>query len=312
MGRRNRALDRAAAAGTRWGGTSACWAQGTSGPVLGGDRCRCVEREGCDGGGRLAGHWCPVVPQGWRHAISQPRAGVWSFLSFAEREEIAVLLAGRSGVREIARRLGRAPSTISRELQRNAALRTGPPEYRASTAQTHADRRGRRPKPAKLAVNSELRAYVQDRLSGSVQRPDGSVTGPQVGWRGRRQGPRKDRRWGQCWSPEQISCRLRVDFRAIVQMGPPSQCSRLRGCLATRRGRGSTIRARMPRCERGSRPTLPALTISTGCDGRMGFAVRCVGGRRRGSCQTGGGRAESAGGGCRRRRGRSSTGRGRR
>ena len=100
--------------------------------------------------------------------------------------------------------------------------------------------------------------------------------------------------------------------QAFTQMGPPSQCSRLRGCLATRRGRGSTIRARMPRCERGSRPTLPALTISTGCDGRMGFAVRCVGGRRRGSCQTGGGRAESAGGGCRRRRGRSSTGRGRR
>ena len=95
-------------------------------------------------------------------------------------------------------------------------------------------------------------------------------------------------------------------------MGPPSQCSRLRGCLATRRGRGSIIRARMPRCGRGSRPTLRALTISTGCDGRMGFAVRCVGGRRRGSCQTGGGRAESAGGGCRRRRGRSSTGRGRR
>src|SRR5438270_4804092 len=53
------------------GGTSACWAQGTSGPVLGGDRCRCVERERCDGGGRLAEHWCPVVPQGWRHAISQ-------------------------------------------------------------------------------------------------------------------------------------------------------------------------------------------------------------------------------------------------
>lgn len=99
---------------------------------------------------------------------------------------------------------------------------------------------------------------------------------------------------------------------AFRKMGPPSQCSRLRECLATRQGRGSTIRARTPRCGRGSRPTLPALTISTGCDGRMGFAVRCVGGRRRGSCQTGGGRAESAGGGCRRRRGRSSTGRGRR
>jgi IS30 family transposase len=134
------------------------------------------------------------------------------YLSFTEREEIAVLLARGSGVREIARQLGRAPSTISRELQRNAAIRTGQPEYRASTAQTHPDRRARRPKPAKLAVNPELRRYVQDRLAGSVQRPDGSLAGPVVGWGGRRHGPRKDRRWGKSWSPAQIAGRLRVDF----------------------------------------------------------------------------------------------------
>jgi transposase-like protein len=89
------------------------------------------------------------------------------YLSFAEREEIAVLLAGGHGVRAIARRLGRAPSTISRELQRNAAVRTGRPEYRASTAQTHADRRARRPKTAKLVTNPRLRDYVQDRLAGA-------------------------------------------------------------------------------------------------------------------------------------------------
>jgi IS30 family transposase len=75
-------------------------------------------------------------------------------------------------VREIARRLGRAPSTISRELQRNAAIGRSRVEYRASTAQRHAERRAQRPKPAKLAVNPELRSYVQDRLSGAVQRPD--------------------------------------------------------------------------------------------------------------------------------------------
>src|SRR5438045_7131543 len=109
------------------------------------------------------------------------------YLSFAEREEIAILLARGSGVREIARQLGRAPSTISRELQRNAATGTGRPEYRASTAQRHAERRAQRPKPAKLAVNAELRAYVQARLSGTVRRPDGRVAGPQVSWRGRRQ-----------------------------------------------------------------------------------------------------------------------------
>src|SRR3954468_20140448 len=99
------------------------------------------------------------------------------YLSFSEREEIALLVARGCGVRAIARQLGRAPSTISRELQRNAALRTGRLEYRASTAQTHADRRARRPKPAKLAVNLQLRAYVQDRLVGAVQQPDGSVAG---------------------------------------------------------------------------------------------------------------------------------------
>jgi IS30 family transposase len=135
------------------------------------------------------------------------------YLSFAEREEIAILRAGGCGVREIARQLGRSPSTVSRELRRNAATRSGRLEYRASTAQWHADRRAQRPKPAKLAVNAELRRYVQDRLSGVVQRPDGTaVAGPAVEWIGRRHGPRKDRRWGKSWSPEQISNRLRLDF----------------------------------------------------------------------------------------------------
>ena len=55
--------------------------------------------------------------------------------------------------------------------------------------------------------------YVQDRLSGAVKRPDGSVVaGPEVRWVGRRHGRRQDRRWGQAWSPEQISARLRLDF----------------------------------------------------------------------------------------------------
>jgi IS30 family transposase len=135
------------------------------------------------------------------------------YLSFAEREEITLLRAGGCGVREIARQLDRSPSTISRELRRNAATRGGYLEYRASTAQWHADRRARRPKPAKLAVNPELRRYVQDRLLGAVQRPDGvGVDGPEVTWNGRRHGRRQDRRWAKAWSPEQISNRLRLDF----------------------------------------------------------------------------------------------------
>ncbi|MGH2981820.1 MAG: IS30 family transposase [Solirubrobacterales bacterium] len=135
------------------------------------------------------------------------------YLSFAEREEIAILRASGCAVREIARQLGRSPSTVSRELRRNAATRGGALEYRATTAQWHADQRARRPKPAKLAVNVELRRYVQDRLSGAVQRPDGTtLDGPEVKWIGRRHGRRTDRRWAQSWSPEQISGRLRLDF----------------------------------------------------------------------------------------------------
>jgi transposase, IS30 family len=135
------------------------------------------------------------------------------YLSFAEREEIALLrVRGLSG-REIGRRIGRSASTISRELRRNAATRSGGLEYRASTAQWHAERSRRRPKAAKLALNSALRVYVEERLAGTVVAPDGAVVvGPSVLWRGRRHGQRKARRWSKAWSPEQISRRLAADF----------------------------------------------------------------------------------------------------
>jgi Helix-turn-helix domain len=135
------------------------------------------------------------------------------YLSFAEREEIAILRAQRVGVREIARRLGRASSTISRELRRNASTRTYRLEYRATTAQWHAERRASRPKVSKLAANDALRVYVQERLAGAIGRPGGElVPGPEVRFIGRRHGRRQDRRWARSWSPEQIANRLRVDF----------------------------------------------------------------------------------------------------
>ena len=135
------------------------------------------------------------------------------YLSFAEREEIALLRAQGRSMQEIARQLGRAASTISRELRRNAATRSGGLEYRATTAQWHAERAARRPKQAKLALNAALRTYVEERLAGVVVAPGGvPVPGPAVTWKGRRHGPRKDRRWANAWSPEQIARRLRVDF----------------------------------------------------------------------------------------------------
>ena len=103
------------------------------------------------------------------------------YLCFAEREEIAILHARGTGVRAIARELGRSPSTISRELRRNASTRTYRLEYRASTAQWHAERRASRPKVSKLAANKQLRDYVADRLAGQIARPGGElVAGPEV------------------------------------------------------------------------------------------------------------------------------------
>ena len=111
------------------------------------------------------------------------------YLSMAEREEVAVL-QGRVSVREIARQLGRSPSTISRELRRNA---TGadPARYRASVAQAETDRRARRPKAAKLAAQPVLRDYVQSKLESDEH-----------------------------WSPEQIARRLVVEF-------PDDECMRI-------------------------------------------------------------------------------------
>ena len=95
-----------------------------------------------------------------------------------EREEIAVGLAAGDSLREIAGRLGRAPSTISREVRRNSRGRAS---YRALAAQGHAQHRAARPKTAKLAGNEELRGLVQAMLK-------------------------------QKWSPEQISVVLRRRF----------------------------------------------------------------------------------------------------
>src|SRR3954454_25288741 len=136
------------------------------------------------------------------------------YLSFGEREEIALLRAQNIGVREIARRLGRSPSTISRELRRNAATRSGRLDYRAGIAQWKAELMARRPKTGKLVWNDGLRDYVQDRLAGVIQRPDGTAAaGPVAPERKCRNKPRRhDRRWATAWSPEQIAYRLPVDF----------------------------------------------------------------------------------------------------
>ena len=159
----------------------------------------------------------PVGTRWFRHAGGMPALCLdeptGRYLSFDEREQIALLRAAGLGVRAIAGQLERDPSTISRELRRNAATRGGKPEYRASVAQWKAQTAAKRPKVAKLVQHPPLQEYVQRRLSGQLERPDGTVApGPQTSWKGRNKPRREDRCWATAWSPEQISKRLIVDF----------------------------------------------------------------------------------------------------
>jgi IS30 family transposase len=217
------------------------------------------------------------MPPSTLASSSKPPSG--RYLSFAEREELAILRAQGLGVREIGRRLGRPGSTVSRGRthvsdRRNAATRGGGLEYRATTAQWHAERAGRRPKPAKLATNAALRSYVQERLAGVVTAPSGAaVPGPAVPWKGRRHGPRQARRWAKAWSPQQIAQRLRLDFpedatmrisheaiyQALYVQGRGALRRELTACLRTGRA------LRVPRARsrgRGKSHVAPGIMIS--------------------------------------------------
>ena len=106
------------------------------------------------------------------------------YLSLVEREEIALGLAAGESMRAIATRLGRSPSTISRELSRH---REDGGRYRATIAHALAYDRASRPKPAKLATNLVLRKKVEPDLQ-------------------------------KRYSPEQIAGRLRVEFPEDPEM----------------------------------------------------------------------------------------------
>lgn len=160
----------------------------------------------------------PVGTRWFRHAggmrplsLGEPTG---RYLTFEEREEIAILNAKEMGVRQIARTVGRHPSTISRELRRNAATRGQRLDYRAGVAQWKAQEAAKRPKVAKLARNPRLRQYVEDRLAGVIRDEDGRVVpGPDTPeWKGLGKPHRADRKWFTAWSPEQISNRLKIDF----------------------------------------------------------------------------------------------------
>ena len=90
------------------------------------------------------------------------KAGGYARLTFEEREQIAVWIGDHS-IRLIARRLGRSPSTVSREIARHRSATASVP-YLASTAQDQAAGKAHRAKPAKLVTHQRLRRIVQERL----------------------------------------------------------------------------------------------------------------------------------------------------
>ena len=81
-------------------------------------------------------------------------------LSLAEREEISRGLVAEQSIRSIARALGRAPSTVSREIKRNGGYN----RYRATAADKRAWREALRPKTCKLAMHACLRQAVERKL----------------------------------------------------------------------------------------------------------------------------------------------------
>ena len=87
------------------------------------------------------------------------RRAIWA-LRFEEREEISRGIAARRSIRQIAREIGRSPSTVSREIRRNY----GSQGYRAKRADRLAWERALRPKPCRLALHRELRWRVAQKL----------------------------------------------------------------------------------------------------------------------------------------------------
>jgi IS30 family transposase len=112
-----------------------------------------------------------------------PRRRRFGHLSLDEREEVSRGIAAGLSARAIARCISRPASTVSREIARNGGRDT----YRAVVADAAAFERARRPKPSKLATNTELRGVVADKLDGD-------------------------------WSPQQIAQWLRRAFREDVAM----------------------------------------------------------------------------------------------
>src|SRR5580704_11285061 len=102
-----------------------------------------------------------LAPHGGIRPASRCRSRL--ALTLVEREEISRGIAASESARSMARKLGRSPSTVAREISRNG----GYDRYRASSADETAWKRARRPKLCKLADNPHLRETVARKLRGN-------------------------------------------------------------------------------------------------------------------------------------------------
>ena len=151
-----------------------------------------------------------------------PRRRSARHLSISEREQISRGVAEGLSIREIARTIGRAASTICRELQRNRGRRY----YRAFRADERAWRNGRRPKQCKLASHPNLRDHVAQKLAlkWSPEQIAGHLRGLYTGER---------------VSHETIYQSLFIQARNVLKR---ELCSSLRTGRLFRRGRNSTTK----------------------------------------------------------------------
>lgn len=143
-------------------------------------------------------------------------------LTFAEREEISRGLMAQQSIRQIARHLGRAPSTISREITRNTAL---PWRYRAHTSDQRAWDRALRPKPCHLARHPQLASLVAQKLQ--LEWSPEQI----AGWLAREYGDDESMRV----SHETIYKSLFIQARGVLK---EQLSAHLRSGRALRRGRG--------------------------------------------------------------------------
>jgi IS30 family transposase len=157
----------------------------------------------------------------------RPRRRSRRELTVMEREEISRGLAAQHSCRAIARRIQRAPSSVSREVARNGE-RVG---YRATEAEQAARRRSRRPKPSKLTLRPQLRAEVEARL-------------------------------GLRWSPQQISAFLKLEYAQDPEMQISHETIYLSLFVQSR----GALRKELTRHLRTRRQVrLPKKQLSSGC-----------------------------------------------